>query len=362
MTAGWFLPALFVAGRTEALARKLPFVLRYTLWERAPLLVLALAAFLLADRWPALTLAVLLAMLAVMAGVGGALVPAWMDIVGRAIPTTLRGRFFAVSSTLGNTAGFAGSFATAWILGAAPAPAGYGICFLAATFFMACSYAALALVREPADGPASAGTPLRRYLAGMPGLLRENPNLSWFLLARASSQVGMMATGFYTVYALRIFAAPASQVGVFTAVLLAGQVAGNLALGWLADRAGHRLVIIAGVAATLAANLVALGASSLDAFRLVFALAGVQVAALHVSSFNVLLEFAPSVREQPTYVGLGNTALTPVVFAAPLAAGTLADTVGFGTLFLAAAVFGAVGLGLLLFRVRDPRREAARRA
>src|SRR2546426_11755709 len=57
MTLGWFLPSLFAAGHTETLARKLPFVLRYSVWERVPFAVLALAAFCLADRAPAPTLA-----------------------------------------------------------------------------------------------------------------------------------------------------------------------------------------------------------------------------------------------------------------------------------------------------------------
>jgi len=42
MTLGWFLPSLFAAGHTESLARKLPFVMRFTLWERVPFLALAL--------------------------------------------------------------------------------------------------------------------------------------------------------------------------------------------------------------------------------------------------------------------------------------------------------------------------------
>src|SRR5213593_578554 len=62
MTAGWFLPPLFVAAYTEVLARKLPFMLRWTLWERVPFFVLAAAAYWLADRAPALTLGLLLAM------------------------------------------------------------------------------------------------------------------------------------------------------------------------------------------------------------------------------------------------------------------------------------------------------------
>ena len=111
MTVGWFLPSLFTAGHTETLARKLPFVLRHTIWERAPFLVLALAAFFLADRAPAATLAVLLLMLLVVTGVGGALMPAWMDIIGRAIPVTVRGRFFAMSSLAAGVGGFAWSFA-----------------------------------------------------------------------------------------------------------------------------------------------------------------------------------------------------------------------------------------------------------
>ena len=59
MTLGWFMPSLFAAGHTETLERKLPFVLRHTVWERVPFVVLALAAFFLADRAPALTLGVM---------------------------------------------------------------------------------------------------------------------------------------------------------------------------------------------------------------------------------------------------------------------------------------------------------------
>src|SRR5262245_66219781 len=42
MTLGWYLPSLFAAGHTESLPKKLPFVVRLTLWERVPFRVLAL--------------------------------------------------------------------------------------------------------------------------------------------------------------------------------------------------------------------------------------------------------------------------------------------------------------------------------
>jgi MFS family permease len=166
----------------------------------------------------------------------------------------------------------------------------------------------------------------------------------------------MMATGFYTVYALRAHAALPWHVGVFTTALFGGQTAGNLVLGWVADRVGHRIVIIVGVAAAVGANGVALAAPTLASFALVFALVGVQLAALNVSWLNVLLEFAPSPDDQPTYVGLGNTALAPATLAAPLLAGVMADAVGFESMFVTAAGFGGIALAILIGRVRDPRR------
>jgi len=359
MTLGWFLPSLFAAGHTQTLARKLPFVVRYTVWERAPFLVMVLAAFLLAERAPALTLAVLLLMLLTITGTGGVVMPAWMDIIGRAIPVAVRGRFFAGSALFAGLGGFAGSFLTARILAVLPPPASYGVCFLCAAACMGISFAALLLVHEPPAAAPAPAVALKTYLARVPALLRRNRNLTWFLAARAFGMVGSMGSGFFTVYALTGWAAPEAQVGVFTTLLLAGQVIGTVTLGWLADHAGHRLVLITGVAAMLGASVWALAASSLTAFGAVFVLAGLQGAAVTISNLNVLLEFAPSPEERPTYIGLGTTSLAPVAFGAPLVAGLIADARGFAAVFVLAALAGAVGLAILVAAVRDPRHEPA---
>ncbi|MEX2222409.1 MAG: MFS transporter [Candidatus Rokuibacteriota bacterium] len=355
MTLGWNLPSLFAAGYTESLDRKLPFVLRYTIWERLPFLGLAAVAFLAARSAPGLALALMLGMLLLITSAGGVLMPAWMDIVARTVPVGLRGRFFAVSSLLGGAGGLLGSLLTAWVLARLPAPDGYAICFLMSAVFMALSYAALARVREPRTATVEAAPPLGIYLRRAGRVLREDRNLRWFLLARGLNFVGMMASGFYTVYALRYYAAPDWAVGVFTTALLAGQMAGNLVLGALADRAGHLLPLSIGAAALLLANLGALIAPSLQAFIAVFVLQGIHLAAVTVSGLNVLIEFAPSPGARPTYVGLGTTLLTPVAFGAPLLAGLTADAFGFPAVFVAAAIGTLGALGLLVGRVREPR-------
>jgi hypothetical protein len=73
----------------------------------------------------------------------------------------------------------------------------------------------------------------------------------------------------------------------------------------------------------------------------------------------VLLEFAPRPEAQPLYIGVGNTAITPIAFAAPLAAGVLADGAGFPTVFATATVAGVVALATLALRVREPRHVRA---
>jgi MFS family permease len=357
-TLGWLLPSLFLAGHTEGLARKLPFVLRLTVWERAPFLVLALAVFVVAERAPAVALGVLLLVLLVTTGFGGALLPAWMDVVGHAIPITLRGRFFAMSNIAASIGGLAASAATAWILAAVPVPFGYGVCVLAAVGCMALSYVALVFTREPPTvSPAAPGPPLRAYLKGIPALLRRDRNMSWFLVARSLMALGAMGSGFFAVYALRTFAAPAWQVGAFTTMLLGGQLAGNIVLGWTADRIGHREVFAAGTVAMLVANVAALAAPSVAWLNLVFVLDGIYDSAVLISGLNILLELAPAAGQRPTYVGLGRTAVAPVAFCAPIAAGLVADAVGFPFVFAVAATFGLAGLGLLIFRVEDPRRR-----
>lgn len=356
MTLGWFLPSLFGAGHTETLARQWPFLMRWTGWERAPYLVMALLAFLVADRAPGLTLALVLALLLVSTGAGGLLMPSWMDLIGRTVPAAARGRFFGLASLAAGVVGFGASFVVADVLARVPAPASYGVCFLAASACLGLSWIALALVREPDGRVVRPPVRLGVYLARVPGLLRRDRNLARFLVARAFAISGVMASGFYTVYALRAWDAPAARAGVFTALLVAGHAVGTLTLGWLADRSGHRLVLVVGTGATVAANVVALLAGSLGAFQAVFVLAGLHTAAINVSALNVLLDFAPAPDERPTYVGLGSTTVAPVAFATPLVGGLMADLLGFRAVFVVALAASLVGLVMLAALVHDPRR------
>jgi len=360
MTVGWFLPPLFTAAHTERLPKKLPFIMRWTGWERVPVLVLALVAFFLATRAPALSMWLMLAMLFVMTVVGGLLFPAWTDLVARTMPTRIRGRFFGLWSLVGTAGGLAGSALTTWALGALPSSSAYGVCFLGATFFVFVSWIALAVIREPPPASQPAEADFWTHLSGVPALLKRDMNFTWYLVARILMFGAVIGSGFFTVYALRVLRAPATDVGVFTAMLLAGQMAGQIALGWVADHGGHRRVLVIATATTVVMNLVALATGSLNVFAVVFALNGFLNAAIQVSAVPVLLEFAPTLQQNPTYVGIERTFLAPFGFALPLIGGVLIDAVGYGFVFWISAACSVASAAVLAMLVHDPRHRAAK--
>jgi MFS family permease len=355
MTVGWMLPSVFAANYTQGLARKLPFILKWTILERVSYPLLGLAAIWLAPRWPGATLAVLLGLLLLMAVIGGLLMPAWLDLIGRVVPTTARGRFFALANGGGALLGLAGAVGVGFLLDRYPFPLGYGLSFLAGSACLAFSYVFLALVREPPSPPLGARLPHLAYLRRLPGLIRANRNLGRFLAARALAVAGQMANGFFTVYALKELGAGDAAVGIFTALMLAAQTAGAFAFGWLADRRGHVLGLTLGAAASGLAALAALAARDVLTLYPVFVVAGLSLAATQVSGMAVGMELGPD-DERPTYVAINNSWVAPYALVAPLAGGLMADQLGYPVLFVTAAAFSAVAALVFALAVRDPRR------
>ena len=352
---GRSMPALFSARLIEPMPRKLPFVLAYTAWERLPWLLLAVAVYGWSTTNPTLVLALLVGTLTAVSLTGGVLSPAWVDLIGRVIPTEYRGRFFAIGGAFATVFGLGGSVLSGYFLREYPFPAGFALCIGAAFLFLLASWGALALAREPAAEKVKPAVGLSAHLARLPGILRTNPAFAWYLAARALTMVGTMATGFYAVYAIRSLGAQEWNVASFTFALLAAQAAGGLALGSLSDRVGHRASLLMGIVANAAAALLAMFATDLIIYHAVFLFTGISVAANNVSSQTLVLEMAPE-EKRPTYLGLSSSVPAPFILLAPLLAGTLADSMGLRAVFGTAAILSAASALTYLLRVREPRK------
>lgn len=353
-TVGWALPAALAANYIERQPRKLPMVLFVTVWERVPYLFMGLAALFLALSQPTLALGLTLLLVAVMAFSGGSIMPAWMEIIAKVIPTTVRGRFFAFGNIVSGLSGVGAALLVGYFLSAYPFPLSYALCFFAAFVAMSVSYAFLALTREQPVPSAKPVVGFRTYLRRLPAILGRDRNFAAYMGARAFGVISNMGQAFFTVYALSRLGASDEQVAAFTFFILGAQTASTAVWGMLADRYGNKLVFMLGLGATILGNGTALLASDPQHMYLAFAMMGTYLGAMNVAPFTIVLEFAPP-EDRPTYVGLSGTFLSPLTFSAPLVGGLLADAVGYGTVFVVACLAAASSLAVLKFLVNDPR-------
>jgi MFS family permease len=350
---GWFLPQLFTANSVERLVRKKPVVINLGFFlERLPIWVLVAAAFV-ALQSSTLALTLLLLGYAWHALGAGAVATAWQDLIARCFPVERRGRFLGLTSFLGAGTGVLGSALSAWLLRTYAFPTNFVYTFALAAGFITLSWVFLALTREPVQPVDAPRQSNRQFLAKLPDLLRRDFNFRRFLVARLLLALGGMGVGFVTVAAVRRWGVSDGTVGVYTAAMLLGQTAGNLVLGLLADRFGHKLSVELGALASFLAFVLAWLAPSAAWYYAVFVLIGVTMGAVFVSGILVVLEFCEPSR-RPTYVGLTNTGVGLAGVTGPLLGAWLAS-VSYDWLFALSAVIYLAALVTMRWWVREPR-------
>ena len=352
---GMYLPQLLVANFSERMRYKKPYILLTSgIGERGAYFLMGLAFWWFAKSAPILALVLFFVFLAIAALCIGVAMPAWYDMIAKVIPTHRRGLFSGVGHSLGALASVIAAFFVGWVLERVAYPNNFALLFLVAFIAMVISWIGLALTREPPSTTVKAHMPLTRYLRQLPTILRKDSNYLRYLLARTTIQLGTMASGFYIVYGIERFQIDGAAVGMFTAVLVGSAAVMNLVWGFVSDRCGHKLVLACSAVALVLAALVAWLAISQLWLFVTFILLGVYMAGDGVSSLNIILEFcAPA--DRPTYIGLTNTLLAPVLALGPLLGGWLAMTTGYTGLFIAALIFASVGGVLMALWVREPR-------
>lgn len=355
LALGYGLPGLFAANQAERMERKLPFVAKATIGERVPYLFLAIMTFFFAQSNPILVLISVYFTLAVMSGTGGILTPAWLDMISKEIPLRVRGRFFALSNVVGGVIGAGAAWLVSRILVDFAYPTNFAICFAVAFVATMISFGFLFGNRE-APRPAKKETHgLIAYFKRIPGLLKRDRNFSLFIVCRMILTLAGMAAAFYAIYVVDHLHAEESMVGIYTAILLGTQVPANLALGYIGDKWGQRIVMqIVAVSIALAAFLAVLSPDPL-VYSLVWVFTAIATSGTFLVNMAMLLEFSTP-EDRPTYVAVGLGLGSPVSFAAPLIASWLATTFSYAPLFWISGILGLLALLAVTLFVVDPRK------
>jgi MFS family permease len=357
-TIGWQLPQLFTAGHLSRMRRYKPSVLLNTIHERVPFLMLAIIAWLIPIIGTKAALVLAFLALTWQGFGGGFTANAWTSMIAKIIPSETRGTFFGTQGGLVNlTVGIA-AIGAGYLLDWLDYPIDFATCFLITSIAMLGSYLAIAQTREPEDTEKVIPEEKTHFWQGAKAILRRDRNFDWFLTARTLAQFATMAFGFYILYGLRRFAMDEITAGYLTAALTITATLANAVMGWLGDKWGHRSMLILGALAAVASTSLAWLATSLDWLYPVFVLAAIANVSIWTIGITFTVGFGNEA-ERPHYIGLSNTLIAPATILAPLLGGWMVDHINFHTTFGVSMLAGIITTIILIFFVKDPRKETA---
>jgi MFS family permease len=352
---GWQLPQLLNANQVSRLRQYKPMVMLMTIHERIPFLGLALVAWMLPTFGPAITLP-LVFLLLIWQGLGaGFTANPWQSMIAKIIPSDYRGRFWGVQAAVANIMIAATAVLAGYMLGWIEHPNNFALLFLAAFVMYALSMGALGLTREPVDDEKELPAKTRSPFKGMGEILKHDRNFAWFLVLRVVYQFATMGFAFYIVYGLRRFDMDGVTAGLLTAALTISQTVANVIMGWLADRWGHRTMLIFGMLMVSISSLLAWAAPDLSWFYAVFIFSGLANVAFWTIGMAMTVEFGTEAT-RPVYIGMSNTLIAPATILAPLLGGLVADAFGFQTTFMISVIGGLVATAMLVFLIKDPKK------
>jgi MFS family permease len=356
---GWQLPQLFTAGMVARRSRYLPLVLFMTIHERWPYLVMGLAALALGIGMIDKTAALIIMFVMVWwhALGGGFTATAWQSMISKIMPHGIRGTFYGIQSAAANLMASGGALLAGVLLAALPYPINYAACFILTGVAMMISMVFLAATREDTHEPQEKAKHGDRLLwSHLSRILRDDSNFRAFLGARLITQFSTTSIAFFAIYAVRdLGMSQAVAAGIMTSVMTISQTVMSPLVGRLGDMYGHRkMFILANILMALSA-IAAITIRDVNAFALVFMLAGLVNGGQWTTVLAITAEFGNETN-RPYYIGLANTSIAPVTIFAPILGGWLADVAGFHTTFTFAAVAAMLAIAVLVMFVQEPRK------
>ena len=361
----WLLPQLLAANYVGSKQRKKPWVITLSLIGRPMYFLAALIMFVAGARYPWLLLPAFFLVEIVFSVADGLSVVAWFDIMSKAIPPRRRGRFYSTAQALTGLLSLAAGAVVARALGpSGPAfPVNYGLLFLSSFVLLMVSLAFFARLKEPIQQVESEREPWRAYLPRMLRLYRENRQFRLINVVRMLSGIGGLALPFYVVHATDVLGVGDASIGLFVSAQVLGGLVTSLAMGYLNERSGSKIVAQLTALQGLIIPLIALGvhyfsppgAVAAYAYALAFFSIG-GVFAGHIQGFmNFVLDIAPPT-QRPAYVGLFNTLGGTVIFVAPLLGGWILQSTSYPVLF-SSATLGTFISFVLSLRLVEPLRR-----
>ncbi|QIG81740.1 MFS transporter [Sphingosinithalassobacter tenebrarum] len=353
LQAGMMLSPMLVAAALSHRGQVLPAALRIGLFMRLMILALALVGWVLDG--PSAIAATFLVLFLLGMGTGGQRI-AFNLLLSKVIPIRRRGRLQGWRNFVGGLIAAGISYlAGVWLIEGDFLGNGYASIFLL-TFLLSCAglLAIGLMMREPRGTAMTVRRPLFAHIASFPSHLADR-DFRAFLIAQSTCTLARAAAPFYILFAGSRIGLDGPAVGGLALCFMAADTVSNLLWGRLGDKAGYRITYMLAIGLWIASTLVLMLIPSGFGLALAFCGLGASISGYLMSQQTMVLEFGPR-EDVAMRLGLTNTLDGIVSAIGPLLGGMVASLFGYDPLFLGSIAMLSITL-LLLFRLRDPRRE-----
>ena len=286
-------------------------------------------------------------------------------LMGKVIPLSRRGRLQAWRNATGSLIAAVLAYAAGkYIIKANLFGNGYSTTFALAAFLTTCGLWALqVLLREPEPPNLPEKSKFGDRLKDFPQLILGDRGYAWFLVMQMLGTAGRAATPFYAIYVTHLMTTMgevhgATGTGAFLGLLgtafIGADAISNLVWGYMGDKTGFKLVLTLSMAMSVASTVLLMTVHAPWAFFLAFFGLGASQSGYMMAAQTMILEFGTR-EEMPMRIAISSMAEGIMASLGPLAAGIMADRLGYPVVFSTSICFLAVGLGILTVFVREPR-------
>ena len=352
---GAFLPGLLSAAYLQKIPVKKYLLVTSGMVERAFVLSAAVGLMLWAAGRPHVAVIWILTSWTMMSLTSGFVLPAFHSMMSKCILPEQRGGMIGWSGALAGIGGVFAAQAAGAVLSRMSFPVNYSILFVAAFVILSATILPFLATREPADQTPEEPRSVGQYVRDAMGAVKSNRGYSFAISALSVMSFGLMAVSFYSTHAVRNLGAGEMEVARFAAITVGASVVSFPILGRIADRHGHKRVLLIASAGFAIAAALALASTSVNGISAVLVFASLGSTGLAVSQNVLWAEFAPSNTDVPMYTAVSLLFLMPFRVAAPIIAGWMADAWGFPVMFWAALAAGAAAFAILYAAVPEPR-------
>jgi MFS family permease len=362
---GGIVSPIIGAQQIEHRKKILPVSVMLGLLMRVQLLGLAISGWFLGG-WSALAFA--LAFLFLLGVFQGPQRVAFQLLLAKVIPIRLRGRLQAWRNLTGGViAAGLSYFAGSWLIANHVWGNGYATTFFLAFILTSLGLSALQiLMREPEPASVRARKSLRERMKDFPGLIRDDKGFAWFMVARSlamGSRIGQPFFFLYATYELGLSAAAdpkgfGETLAILSLAYMAADTITNLVWGYLADRQGFRSTFVISLAINIVGVAALMMSHSLTTMAISFFLIGAAQSGYLMSTSNIVLEYGHR-HDIAMRMALSNTAEGAIGALAPLLGAGLVVAFGYESAFYATMATMALALGVLVWKVDEPRKRLA---